>query len=157
MFTSEAVNKLMKTDFFQWRQTGVNNWRGLVVNSADVVKHPSRQSVPFIRISSLGTVTNSLWYWELYLLTVCEGSRRDRVNHTESTVRVSVTKCSVTGRIIIIKTGLTLGPVSFSLSLLAWYHDLRPVSISLSLLAWHQVCGYQSLIKQSLYFSISMS
>lgn len=29
---------------------------------------------PFIRISSLGTVWNSLWYWELYLLTVCGGS-----------------------------------------------------------------------------------
>lgn len=30
---------------------------------------------PFIRISSLGTVWNSLWYWELYLLTVWEERR----------------------------------------------------------------------------------
>lgn len=29
---------------------------------------------PFIRISSLGTVWKSLWYWELYLLTVCGGA-----------------------------------------------------------------------------------
>ena len=34
-------------------------------------------TVPFMRISSLGTHWKSLWYWELYLLTVCaEGQGR---------------------------------------------------------------------------------
>lgn len=36
-----------------------------------------RRTVPFMRISSLGTHWNSLWYCELYLLTVCaEGQGR---------------------------------------------------------------------------------
>lgn len=36
-------------------------------------------TVPFMRISSFGMFWKSLWYWELYLLTVCKGRQGGRV------------------------------------------------------------------------------